>query len=77
MSEYRYYEFLAMDRPLDERQMAELRRVSTRADILADLQDLAERERDATTFARRLRALRTTHARKASFMARLEKAGVR
>lgn len=33
MSEYQYYEFLAMDRPLDAREMAELRAISTRADI--------------------------------------------
>ena len=33
MSEYRYYGFLAMDRPLDEGEMAELRGISTRADI--------------------------------------------
>lgn len=33
MSEYQYYEFLAMDRPLDEREMGELRGISTRADI--------------------------------------------
>ena len=33
MSEYQYYEFQAIDRPLDEREMAELRAVSTRAVI--------------------------------------------
>ncbi len=31
MSEYQYYEFLAVDRPLDRRQQAELRSLSTRA----------------------------------------------
>ena len=35
MSEYQYYEFQAIDRPLDKRQMAELRAVSTRATITA------------------------------------------
>jgi hypothetical protein len=35
MSEYQYYEFLAIDRPLDERQRAELRALSTRARITA------------------------------------------
>src|SRR6266566_4323904 len=35
MSEYQYYEFLAIDRPLDERQRAELRALSTRAQITA------------------------------------------
>ena len=33
MSEYQYYEFQAVDRPLDERQMRELRAVSSRAVI--------------------------------------------
>ncbi|MHB2024399.1 MAG: hypothetical protein ACYCO3_13910 [Mycobacteriales bacterium] len=31
MSEYQYYEFLAIDRPLDARQQQELRALSTRA----------------------------------------------
>jgi hypothetical protein len=35
MSEYQYYEFLAIDRPLDEQQRAELRALSTRARITA------------------------------------------
>lgn len=33
MSEYQYYEFLAVDRPLTQREMAELRAISTRATI--------------------------------------------
>lgn len=33
MSEYQYYEFLAVDRPLTERDMEKLRKVSTRAKI--------------------------------------------
>jgi len=33
MSEYQYYEFLALDQPLSEKQMRELRSVSTRATI--------------------------------------------
>ena len=33
MSEYQYFEFQAVDRPLDERQMRELRAVSSRAVI--------------------------------------------
>jgi hypothetical protein len=35
MSEYQYYEFLAMDRPLNQRQLAELRTLSSRARITA------------------------------------------
>ncbi|MGW0517128.1 hypothetical protein [Crossiella sp. NPDC003009] len=33
MSEYQYYEFLALDQPLTEEQMIELRSLSTRAEI--------------------------------------------
>src|SRR2546423_11381245 len=33
MSEYQYYEFQAVDRPLSKREMAELRALSTRATI--------------------------------------------
>ena len=33
MSEYQYYEFLARDRPLTDKQRAELRSLSTRAEI--------------------------------------------
>lgn len=35
MSEYQYYEFLAIDRPLDTEQQAEVRALSTRARITA------------------------------------------
>jgi hypothetical protein len=35
MSEYQYYEFLALDRPLTDKQRAELRSISTRAEISA------------------------------------------
>src|SRR6478672_5663909 len=33
MSEYQYYEFQAIDKPLTKQQMAELRAISTRAEI--------------------------------------------
>jgi hypothetical protein len=33
MSEYQYYEFQALDRPLTPKQMSELRAVSSRAQI--------------------------------------------
>ncbi|MGH8906743.1 MAG: hypothetical protein ACRD0K_09550 [Egibacteraceae bacterium] len=36
VSEYQYYEFLAIDRPLDDRQLSELRALSTRARISPD-----------------------------------------
>jgi len=35
LSEYQYYEFLAVDRPLDERQQAEVRTLFTRARVTA------------------------------------------
>jgi len=35
MSEYQYYEFIAIDKPLTTQKMAELRSVSSRADITA------------------------------------------
>ncbi|GAB3433855.1 hypothetical protein [Actinophytocola sediminis] len=35
MSEYQYYEFLAIDRPLDDAEQAEIRSLSTRARITA------------------------------------------
>ena len=35
MSEYQYYEFLALDRPLTDKQRAELRKLSSRAEITA------------------------------------------
>jgi hypothetical protein len=33
LSEYQFYEFLAVDRPLDVRQLGEVRSLSTRADV--------------------------------------------
>lgn len=33
MSEYRYYEFRALDKPLTDEQMRELRAISTGAEI--------------------------------------------
>jgi hypothetical protein len=33
MSEYQYYEFLALDKPLTSKQREELRELSTRAEI--------------------------------------------
>ena len=33
MSEYQYYEFRTIDRPLTQREMRELRAISTRAEI--------------------------------------------
>jgi hypothetical protein len=35
VSEYQYYEFLALDRPLTDKQRAELRKLSSRAEITA------------------------------------------
>jgi hypothetical protein len=35
VSEYQYYEFLALDKPLTDKQRAELRKLSSRAEITA------------------------------------------
>lgn len=35
MSEYQYYEFLAIDRPLDQAAIKQLRSISSRAEISA------------------------------------------
>ena len=35
VSKYQYYEFLALDKPLTDQQRAELRQLSSRADITA------------------------------------------
>jgi hypothetical protein len=35
VSEYQYYEFIAVDRPLDDDEQAEMRSMSTRAEITA------------------------------------------
>jgi hypothetical protein len=35
MSEYQYYEFLALDRPLEQLEIATLRAISSRAEISA------------------------------------------
>jgi len=35
VSEYQYYEFLALDKPLTDEQRAELRKLSSRAEITA------------------------------------------
>jgi hypothetical protein len=42
MSEYRYYEFQALDRPLTQHEMHEQRKYSTRATITANTSSLIE-----------------------------------
>lgn len=37
MSEYQYDEFAAVDEPLTDKQLGELRRISTRAETLGEL----------------------------------------
>lgn len=41
MSEYQYYEFLAIDRPLEDDERAYVRSLSTRATIMATSEDQA------------------------------------
>jgi hypothetical protein len=63
MSEYQYYEFLALDRPLTEEQRAELRSISSRAEITA------------TRFVNEYQ-LRARHERKPSLQERFDRAGL-
>jgi hypothetical protein len=46
-------------------------------DLLIDLRDLAQRDKKAAQFRRRIEAICTTHARKPAFLERLHKAGLR
>lgn len=53
MSEYQYYEFLAVDRPLDKQAQAEVRALSTRARITATgLRTLTAPQRALADFLR-------------------------
>ena len=70
MSEYQYYEFLALDRPLTEKERAELRSISTRADITAERQD------DPAAFRKRFGELRAQHRRKPSLLDRFDRTGL-
>lgn len=85
MSEYRYYEFQAIDRPLSEEGRAALRAVSTRARITATsfVNDYAwgnfKGDEDAWMdryFGARLKSLHEEHARKRTLIERLRKAGL-
>jgi hypothetical protein len=53
MSEYQYYEFLALDRPLTENQRAELRSISTRAASQCHQVTLGTRANGGLEIARR------------------------
>jgi hypothetical protein len=62
MSEYQYYEFQAVDRPLSRQQMAEIRALSTRAEVTS------------TRFNGRLTAFRHEHRGKPGRVKRLDPA---
>jgi hypothetical protein len=76
MSEYQYYEFQAVDRPLSKAEMAELRALTSRATItpslLRNVYQRAEAEQQANAAA----AFRARHTRKPSFVARIDEAGL-
>lgn len=79
MSEYQYYDFRAIDRPLDAEALKALRALSTRARITPTrfvLVVLAEREGRGQETRRRVAALREAHAKKMSLLARFDKAGL-
>jgi hypothetical protein len=89
MSEYQHYEFQAVDRPLTTAEIAQLRALSTRAtitptrfvnvyhygDFRGEPLTLMERYFDVFVAAR-LGHLRERHARKPSFIERLDRAGL-
>lgn len=87
MSEYQYYEFLAIDRPLDKAAQNELRALSSRARITAttgydraaglllDLKAVAEEHDAAPDFARRVVGIPERHAGKARFLQRIANFG--
>ena len=76
MSEYQYYEFQAIDRPLTADEMATLRQYSTRARITPTSFVNEYNWGDSAGFQMQLAAFRGTHARKPSLLARLQQAGL-
>lgn len=72
MSEYQYYEFQAIDRPLTAKQS---KSYDQAIKLLVDLRDLDARGKGGD-FRLRVEALRQAHARKPSFVERLGKAGL-
>ena len=64
MSEYQYYEFLALDQPLTAEQRAELWSISTRAEGYPNV------------FSKRFGELRAQHERKPSLLNRFDQAGL-
>jgi hypothetical protein len=51
VSEYQSYEFMALDRPLTPAEIAELRSISTRAQISGKIRRVELREREQATAA--------------------------
>jgi hypothetical protein len=70
MSEYQFYEFQTINRPLTANEMDD-RAVK----LFVDLRDLAVRGQGAN-FELRIKALRQAQARKPSFIERLRKTGL-
>ena len=79
MSEYQYYEFQAIDRPLGEADIA--RRNASGYDrasaLLFDLETIATEDGTLADFTNRLDAVRGRHARKKQFLERLKGLGER
>ncbi len=61
VSEYQYYEFLAVDRPLDDSQMNEA---------------VSEKQSRSEAFEQRCQRLRRQHLGKSSLLERLDRAGL-
>jgi len=73
VSEYQYYEFQAIDRPLTAKELSELRSYSTRARITPTS---FVNDYSSGSFKGNEDALRQAQAKKPSFSERLRKAGL-
>jgi len=74
MSEYQYYSFRAVDRPLGSSEMQHLRNISSR---LVDLRDAYALQGSSETFHREFQQFMTEHRRRKALVTRLDKAGLR
>ncbi len=61
MSEYQYYDFRAIDRPLSD---------------IVNLRDAYELQGNSDTFRQEFKTFMTEHSRRKAFITRLEKAGL-
>lgn len=77
MSEYQYYSFRAVDRPLSFSEMKQLRDISSRAEITAESFVNEYNCGDLKANPRDLQKFMTEHRRRKALVTRLEKVGLR